>query len=106
MPCFRYRNNVCFLAFGDILPIRSQMAQIKIYNIHMQRCRKHFESDGVFQHFSYFLPIPESGGVTKSRPNDPFLCDIFIFEYKVWTKKCSNFILFAVNSTFFILYFT
>ena len=43
-----------------------------------------------FNIFPIFLPISESGGVTKSRPIDPFLCDISIFKCKVWTKKCSN----------------
>ena len=45
---------------------------------------------GVFQNFSYFFANFRTWGVTKSRPIDPFLCDICIFECKVWTKKCSN----------------
>ena len=55
--------------------------------------------------FLFFLPISESGGCNEKPTNwSIFLCDLSIFEYKVRTKKCSNFILFAVNSTFFTLF--
>ena len=45
-----------------------------------QRCRKHFESGGLyFNIFPNSLAISESGGVTKSRPIDPFFDVIYLF---------------------------
>ena len=52
--------------------------------------------------FLFFLPISESGGVTKKPTNwSIFLCDISIFEYKVWTKKVFKFHTFCRQLYFF-----
>ena len=64
------------------------------------------ELGGIFQHFFlFFCQFQIVVGVTKADQLIHFLCDISIFEYKVWTKKCSNFILFAVTSAFFTLFY-
>ena len=84
----------------------------------MQRCRKHLESGGVFQHFSYFLAISESGGVTKSQPIEQFFDVMYLFLNVRLGQKLFKFIhfwvpsstlwvyylaLFALNSSFFTL---
>ena len=69
-----------------------------------------------FNIFPIFLPISESGGVTKSRPNDPFFYVIYLFLnlrfgqksvqiYRFWVPSSTfcmyHLILFAVDSSFF-----
>ena len=71
---------------------------------------------GAFRHFSYFLPISESGGITKSRPIDPFFDVVYLFLNVRFGQKVFKFTvfgchdlrfaciicyLFAVDSTFF-----
>ena len=74
------------------------------YVIYRQRCRKHFESGGcISTFFLIFWQFQKVGGVTKSRPIDPFLDVIYLFlnvrfeTIFVFNSLVTNFSLFGCH---------
>ena len=64
--------------------------------VHGQRCRKHFESGGcVSTFFLIFCQFQKVGGVTKSRPIDPFFDVIYLFLNVRFGQKVFKFTVFG-----------
>ena len=64
----------------------------------MQRCQKHFESGGCISTiFLIFCQFQKVGGVTKSRPIDPFFDVIYLFLNVRFGQKVFKFTVFRCH---------
>ena len=88
-----FSHSLIFICFFTLLPYVSLSYHLT------QRCRKHFESGGVyFDIFHiFFCQFQKVGGVTKSRPINPFLDVVYLFLNVRFGQKVFNFTVFGCH---------